>query len=123
MNKSLLIASTLVYALGCARTGPSGSPGVQGQVGVAGVPGATGAVGATGPSGAGWTVVQLCTSCVPVYPSTFAEVGFCYEGNLYGTYSANGGFSTLLPPGAYTSDGINCSCSFTLEANCVVSHG
>jgi hypothetical protein len=66
-------------------------------------------------------MVQLCQSCVPVYPSTFAEVAFCIGGNLYGTYSANDGFSAELPPGAYSSDGINCSCSFVIGPNCAVT--
>lgn len=102
-------------------------PGPKGEVGATGEDGQNGAQGPVGPSGAPGldatqiTVVQLCTSCVPSYPSVFAEIGFCFGGNLYGTYSANGGFSTLLTPGAYSSNGINCSCTFTVGPNCTVT--
>jgi hypothetical protein len=40
---------------------------------------------------------------------------------MYGVYSDNGGFLSELPPGEYSSDGINASCSFTIGANCSVT--
>lgn len=60
------------------------------------------------------TIVQLCQSCTPSYPSVFPEVVLCINGGLTGVYSQNGGFLSDLPNGAYTSDGINCSCNFTI---------
>lgn len=99
----------------------------NGQVGLTGPQGSTGATGAAGNDGSNGTnanqvtIVQFCPGAT-VYPSQFNEIGFCLDGNLYGTYSANGGFSTLLPPGYYASNGINSSCNFTILPNCGVSH-
>lgn len=67
------------------------------------------------------SIVQFCPGTT-VYPSQFNEVGFCISGNLYGTYSANDGFSSYLPPGTYSSNGINSSCTFTIGPNCQVSN-
>ena len=89
--------------------------------------GAVGQIGPTGPQGAPGidptptTAVQFCPGFTPSYPSVFAEYGICLGGQMYGVYSANGGFLALLPPGAYSSDGINATCNFEIEANCVVS--
>ncbi len=107
--------------LGCGRgpAGPSGADGVS-------ITGAKGEVGSTGPQGApgsdasSVTVVELCPG-VTTYPSTFVEIAFCAQGKLYGTYSAHGGFSTELPPGTYSSHGINSDCTFTVGANCMVT--
>lgn len=66
-------------------------------------------------------VVQFCAGANTAYPGTFAEVGFCINNNLYAVYSANDGFLTLVPPGTYSSNGINASCTFTVLPNCVVS--
>ena len=112
-------------------TGPQGPQGIAGPVGPQGPMDLTGSTGPVGPKGiqgipglAGTTVsfVELCGSCVGSYPSVFPEYGECVQGNLYGVYSANGGFWTLLTPGTYNSDGIGCTCNFTLGANCVVTH-
>ena len=97
----------LLMLAGCGKA-PQGAQGPAGQTGAPGVD--------TSPI----SVVQLCTSCVPTYPSVFAEVAYCIDGSLYATYSANGGFTTEIPPGAYSSDGVGCSCSFTVEAGCIV---
>jgi hypothetical protein len=84
-------------------------------------------VGPTGPQGnpgtdaTPVTVVQFCSGVTPTYPSNFPEYGICLGGNLYGVYSANDGFLAELPPGEYSSDGINASCTFTIQPNCVVS--
>lgn len=128
MKISLMVVM-LLSAASCGRgpigpAGPAGSNGTNGTSGLSGSAGATGATGQQGQPGidsSGVTVVQLCVDCVPVYPSVFAEIAFCIQGNLYGTYSANGGFSALLTPGAYNSDGINCSCTFIINPNCVVT--
>lgn len=82
--------------------------------------------GPQGPSGTNGTdanvqYVQLCHGNTR-YPDTFCEVAECVDGNLYGVYSANGGFDSRLPQGTYSSNGINCSCIVTIGANCSVSH-
>lgn len=88
--------------------------------------GTNGAVGATGPAGQDGTPgtiitpIQFCSASQTSYPSTFTESGFCLNGQIYGVYSANGGFLALLPPGQYSSNGINASCTFTIGDNCQV---
>lgn len=67
------------------------------------------------------SVVVLCPGTT-LYPGTFVEVGFCIDGKLYATYSANGGFSTEIPPGTYSSNGIGSSCTFTVGENCNVTY-
>jgi hypothetical protein len=67
------------------------------------------------------TTVKFCPQ-TPSYPNTFVEYGICLNNQVWGVYSANGGFLALLPPGAYSSDGINSSCNFTILANCVVKN-
>ena len=94
-------------------TGPQGETGATGPQGLA---------GQNGGDGTAVTAVQFCPSnFVPSYPNVFVKFGFCVGGQLYAVYSANGGFLTLLPPGSYSSDGINASCTFTIELNCIVS--
>ena len=104
--------------------GPAGANGQNGSQGPQGVAGATGATGAQGVAGAtgvagtnGTTItpVQLCQACQSVYPTTFPESALCINNRLYGVYSVNDGFLALLPDGAYSSDGINCSCNFTIK--------
>lgn len=67
------------------------------------------------------TEVQLCPG-TPSYPSLFPEYALCIEGTLYGVYSANGGFLAELPPGTYSSDGINDSCTLVIGPNCSVTN-
>lgn len=89
-----------------------------------GITGATGADGNQGPPGidvSPITVVQLCTGVTPTYPNVFPEIGLCIAGNLYAVYSANGGFLVYAPPGAYYSNGINASCTFTVGPNCKIN--
>jgi len=92
--------------------------------------GATGAVGGIGPTGPQGlpgqdltpiSIVQFCPNTT-VYPATFTEVGFCISGNLYAVYSDHGGFATYIPPGVYSSNGINSSCTFTVGDNCEISN-
>lgn len=107
--KRLLTTSVLILLAACARPkGDTGAPGSAGTNGVNGVD--------TTPI----TLVQFCPGTTH-FPDTFCEVGFCIGGNLYGTYSANDGFSVLIPPGTYSSNGINCSCNFTVASNCQVN--
>lgn len=67
-----------------------------------------------------FTIVQFCPS-VTTYPTTFSEIGFCIDSQLYAVYSANDGFLTLVVPGTYSSNGINSSCTFVVGQNCEVS--
>jgi Collagen triple helix repeat (20 copies) len=105
--------------------GAQGSTGPQGNAGATGATGASGATGNTGPQGApgspGTTIsiIQFCPGTT-TYPSAFLEIGFCIDNSIYAVYSANDGFLTLVPPGVYASDGINDSCTFTVQANCIV---
>lgn len=60
--------------------------------------------------------VQFCPG-TPSYPAVFPEVGFMIGGKLYAVYSQNGGFLALITPGTYYSNGINNSCTFTVNAD------
>jgi hypothetical protein len=89
--------------------GSNGSPGVQGPQGIQGV------------DGTSITLVQFCSNVTPSYPGTFPESGLVIDGNVYGVYSANGGFLAYLPPGEYSSNGINASCNFTINSDGTVT--
>jgi hypothetical protein len=94
--------------------------GTMGQTGPTGSIGATGATGAQGAAGvANISIVQFCPGNTS-YPNEFNEIGICINNNLYAVYSQNDGFLTEVLPGTYSSDGINASCTFTVEPNCVV---
>lgn len=97
---------------GCGKEGPPGTPGAPG------LPGPVGPTGAAGQPGPAVTLVQLCKGCTPTYPGNFPEVAECIDGHLYGVYSANGGFLTELTPGTYVSEGIGCTCTFSVGAGC-----
>ena len=92
------------------QNGATGSTGPQGPQGNPGDPGANGTV---------ITAKNLCPG-TPSYPSTFIEVAYCIDHNLYGVYSTNGGFLTLLPPGAYNSNAVGSTCGFTIQPDCVI---
>lgn len=96
-------------------TGDTGATGLQGDVGPQGIAGTNGLNGST------ITMVTFCTGSTS-YPSEFNEIGFCIDNNIYAVYSANDGFLSYIPPGAYSSNGINSSCTFTVSANCVITH-
>ncbi len=105
---------------------------VQGERGLPGGTGARGSdglsiVGPPGPAGldgADGTVITFVNLCpgVTSYPGVFVEVAMCVNGDLYGVYSANGGFMTYLPPGTYHSNAIGSACNLTIGSNCAVSH-
>jgi hypothetical protein len=130
MRYYLLGAALAMLVVGCGQSlhpqivevpvpGPSGAPGISPSP----IPGPQGAAGPKGDPGVNatpTTPIQLCGACHGAYPNVFPESGLCINNQLYGVYSANGGFLSLLPPGTYSSDGINCSCTFTIQANCVV---
>lgn len=122
---TIIVSSLLLSSCGKpGATGATGNTGLQGTSGAVGETGATGSTGAQGPTGTPGTIItpiQLCTACTPVYPNVFPESAVCIDNQLYGVYSANGGFLSLITPGAYSSDGINCSCTFTVSAGCIIS--
>lgn len=106
------------------QNGADGSNGQNGSDGQDGAPGATGPQGPTGPAGSPGTQITVVTLCpgVTSYPGVFVEIALCMNNNLYGVYSANGGFLTYFPPGNYSSNGIGSSCNLTIQPNCIVSH-
>lgn len=112
-NKMLTLSLLgLVMLSACGKIGPSGPKGDS----------IVGPQGAPGQDASPVTVVQLCAGTTEYSSSTFVEVAFCVGGKLYGTYSANGGFSTEIVPGSYSSNGINSSCTFTVAENCQVTN-
>jgi hypothetical protein len=121
MTKILMLAITFLTLSACGNTHYEYYRGQDGVNGATGAKGDTGDTGAAGIDASPMTAVKLCPG-VTVYPSNFTEVAFCINNKLYGTYSANGGFSTELPPGTYGSNGINSSCNFVIGANCTITN-
>lgn len=114
--RNLIAVGTVLAALALSGCGLStvGYP-IPGPAGKDGVNGKDGAPGTQ------ITVVQLCpNNNQTTYPSIFSEVAFCIQGKLYAVYSQNGGFDSEIPPGTYSSNGINSSCTFKVLSNCVV---
>ncbi len=101
--------------------GPQGLQGIMGPSGPQGVIGPAGIPGVSGAPGTLVTFVKFCNE-VTNYPSTFPEYGLCVSGQLFAVYSTHGGFGVLVPPGYYSSHGVNSSCNFTVGANCAISH-
>lgn len=116
-NKKVFVFGVALLAL--SACGNTHYEYFRGEDGAAGQVGPQGEQGNPGIDATSVTVVNLCPG-VTAYPSKFVEVAFCIGGKLYGTYSANDGFSTELPPGVYSSNAINSSCSFTVGANCTI---
>lgn len=95
----------------------NGSPGIEGDKGDIGAP------GATGQAGTSITAVQFCPNAHLVYPTSFPEIGFCFNGDLYAVYwdRANlNAWLTEIPPGYYASTSTSAPCNFTVIANCGV---
>jgi len=109
---SLAVLTLIIASFGCGRgaTGNPGAQGPRGEQGSQGIPGPT------------YSPIQLCPGFVPLYPSVFPEYGVCINNELYGVYSANGGFLTKILQGTWTSNGINASCTLTVGPNCAVSN-
>lgn len=113
----------LLLCVACAKpkdglNGVDGAPGTKGDTGATGPQGPAGSNGHDG-NDAAMVPVKLCPG-ETVYPSVFVEYAFCIDGNLYGTYSANDGFTAMLPPGLYSSNTIGSRCNFEIRPNCVV---
>jgi hypothetical protein len=102
MNFKLISAIMLVVLMGCGR-GPTGYNGRDGI------------------DASSVTFVKFCPGTT-TYLSRFVEGGFCVNNKIYATYSANGGFTTEIPPGSYGSNGINASCNFVVLANCGIQN-
>jgi hypothetical protein len=111
MKTILILMSLAVLLSACAPGGPTGAQGSTGSTGPQGPAGAPGTIG---------TPVQFCPGTTS-YSGEFNEVGFCINGTIYAVYSANDGFLSEVPPGTYSSDGINASCTFTVGPNCEVT--
>jgi hypothetical protein len=111
VHPSSPLGATVVEAASIVCDGSNGHDGLNGQNGQNGSPGTV------------ITPVQFCSpGFVPSYPNSFPEYGLCIDNVLYGVYSQNGGFLAKLPPGSYSSNGINASCTFTITAGCGVSN-
>ena len=125
-------SSCSVTAVPASNVAPNGgsliqcTDGSQSLVlnGTNGVDGQNGHDGANGQDGSPGTLVRSVKFCTdePSYPTTFPEVGFCIDNQLYAVYSANGGFLTRLEPGTWASNAVGSSCIFTVGANCQVSN-
>lgn len=116
MNGFLRLLMTLcVISFLSACAGKTGERGLPGES----IVGPTGPAGRDGVDATPTTIVKLCPGTAS-YPAVFIEVGLCLQGKLYGVYSANGGFLTLLTEGTYHSNAIGSACNFRVKANCVV---
>lgn len=99
----------------------NGSPGAPGSNGIDGSAGPIGPKGDPGVDTTPITIVQFCSGST-VYPSVFAEIGFCISNQIYAVYSEHDGFMTYVPPGAYVSHAHGSNCTFTVGPNCAISH-
>lgn len=116
----LILAAMLLCHSSCGKN----TVYVQGPVGPTGETGSPGEAGINGTNGSDATpvyAVQLCPG-TPSYPTLFPECAFCVQGFLYATFSANGGFTTLLLPGRYSSNAVGSACSFTVVSGCEISN-
>lgn len=104
-----------------SNTGVNTATVCNGANGATGAPGQTGQAGQNGLNAPAVTFIQFCSGFTAAYPGTFPEYAICVNNTVYGVYSANDGFLALLPPGVYSSDGINASCTFTIGPDCEVT--
>lgn len=124
-TKQTILIGLIMVATACAgRQGDQGYQGIQGNTGIQGLEGQQGTPGTNGTDGTNATPVTVVNFCpgVTTYPTTFLEVGFCINNQLYAVYSENNGFLVLVPPGVYRSNAHGNSCNFTVYTNCVVTH-
>lgn len=115
MRHLIAILTIMILTACCPQRGP------RGYTGEIGVPGSTGLTGTPGIDATSVTTVNFCTGTT-VYPTTFLEVGFCINNQLYAVYSEHDGFLVLIPPGSYSSNAHGSSCNFTVLPNCVIEH-
>lgn len=123
----LVTLAVLAMNQGCGKSGveagsdgSNGKDGAVGAQGTAGTNGTNGTNGSNGVDGSTITTVQLCPGFVPTYPNVFPEFALCINNNLFGVYSAKGGFMAELPPGRYHSEGVGSVCDLTVASNCQV---
>ena len=116
-------SSCSVAAVPASNVAPNGGSLIQCTDGTQSLVlnGTNGTNGSNGTPGTLVTPIQFCPG-TPSYPSTFPEVGFCINNQIYAVYSANNGFLTVVEPGTWSSNAIGSSCTFTVSANCQVSH-
>lgn len=100
----------------------NGAVGSKGDKGDDGDRGHDGDDGHDGEDSSPITMVKLCPETTSYSGHIFVEYGICMNHQLWGVYSANGGFLSYFPPGAYSSAGIGSSCNLTIGSNCSVSH-
>ncbi len=77
--------------------------------------------GLNGTNGSLISFVKFCPGTT-TYPSEFNEVGLLFNGSIYAVYSINNGFLSLIPPGYYTSNAMNSTCNFTVNANGTITN-
>jgi hypothetical protein len=128
--KTILILSLLsIIACGTYENGQTGAPGKSLPCTVTSVnspmagsliqcPDGTSSFVA---SGTVISPVQFCPGTTK-YPTEFNEIGFLINGNIYAVYSINNGFMSLIPPGYYTSNAINSTCNFTVNADGTITN-
>lgn len=67
--------------------------------------------------------IQLCSGTPSYSAGNFPEVGFCVNDVLYGVYSANGGYMTVIQQGTWSSNPVGTAqCTFTVGPDCKVTH-
>lgn len=113
-----VICGTTSAFISNGAEGTAGNNGVDGQKGDKGDPGDQGIPGVAGTR---IIPIQFCVGFTPTYPYVFPEAGLIIDGIVYGVYSANDGFLAPLPPGVYMSNGINASCTFTINPDGSIS--
>lgn len=91
--------------------------------GVAGTNGHDGAAGAAGRDATPVTAVQFCSNYTTTYPVSFPEFGLCVNNNIYGVYwDGENSWLSQIPAGLYMSTATGAPCTFTVAANCHISH-
>jgi hypothetical protein len=130
-------------------TGATGSQGEAGEQGVAGNDGQSctventangslltcgtqttfirngtdGTDGTNGTDATPVTMVQFCKGYQTTYPSTFAEVGICVNGQITAVYwDGHNAWLSSIPTGYYSSTSTSAPCNFTVLPNCQIKN-
>jgi len=99
----------------------NGTNGLNGTDGTDGTNGTNGSDGAAGTSFA-FSSIQFCAGTPSYSAGNFPEIGFCINNVLYGVYSANGGYLTVIQQGTWSSDPVGTAqCTFTVGPDCKVT--